>query len=309
MRESPARVVCGERHVNGYEERATGSKLMQLVVALLIGLIAMGAIAMKGCQRGPFGRTQVVGMSPEQEKALGAQAFQEVLSKQPALDSSRPVVQDVQAVTDRLIRATKNPQFLQMTRIPVRNYEWQVEVINSREQNAFCLPGGKMVVYTGILPICETDAGLATVMGHEIAHALAQHGAERMAQTRMAQVGITATGVSMGNMDPRDRMRIMAVLNAGAQFGILKYSRKHESEADHVGLLLMAAAGYDPRESAKFWERMAKKTGGGGRPPEFMSTHPSHETRIRDLNKWIPEAMPLYNAATTKTTPKPLRLQ
>src|SRR5262249_46674454 len=150
----------------------------------------------------------------------------------------------------------KNQKFLEMTKLPERNYDWQVRVIRSKEVNAFCLPGGKMVVYTAILPVCQTDAGLATVMGHEISHALARHGAERMAQQQLAQIGIPAAGASLGNLDPRDRARIMQVLNAGAQFGILKYSRSHESEADHVGLLLMATAGYDPKEAIKFWERM-----------------------------------------------------
>ena len=281
--------------MNGYRDGESGQKLMRILVALVIGVVAMGAFAVKGCQRGPFGRTQVVALSPDQEKALGAQAFREVLSEGQALPAGSAVVQDVRDVTSRLVRATTNPKFQQMTRIPNRNYDWDVEVLRGKEVNAFCLPGGKMVVYTAILPVCETDAGLATVMGHEISHALAQHGAERMAQNKMAQIGIATASGAAG--DARDRARMMVILNAGAKFGILSYSRKHESEADHVGLLLMAAAGYDPRESVKFWGRMAATTKGGGRPPEFLSTHPSHETRIRDLTKWIPEAMPLYEAS------------
>jgi predicted Zn-dependent protease len=219
------------------------------------------------------------------------------------------VVADVEEVTRRLVRATINPQFLAVTQIKERKYPWEVRVVRSREVNAFCLPGGKMVVYTAILPVCETDAGLATVMGHEIAHALGQHGAERMAQQRIAQIGVAATGSALGNMDARDRMKVMMVLNAGAKFGILQYSRQHESEADHVGLLLMAAAGYDPNESVKFWERMRARTGKGGRAPEFLSTHPSHETRIRDLVNWIPQAMPLYQASGVRERPRRLHLE
>src|SRR5262249_12287130 len=162
------------------------------------------------------------------------------------------------------------------------------------EVNAFCLPGGKIVVYTGILPVAETDAGLATVLGHEISHALAHHGAERMAQQRMVQIGELAATGSLNDMDPQRRMAVLRAINAGAQFGILRYSRKHESEADHMGLLLMAAAGYDPHEAIKFWERMEKVSAGARKPPEFMSTHPSHQTRIADLHRWLPEAMKLY---------------
>jgi predicted Zn-dependent protease len=183
--------------------------------------------------------------------------------------------------------------------------KWEVQVVRDRQVNAFCLPGGKIVVYTAILPVCETDAGLATVMGHEIAHALAHHGAERMAQQQMAQVAVSAAGSSMGDMDPAQRQRMMQVLNAGARFGILKYSRSHESEADHVGLLMMATAGYDPRESVRFWARMRAQAG-GGKTPEFLSTHPSHETRIRDLERWMPEALRLYEISGRTEKPRPL---
>lgn len=296
--------------MNGYpaQQGQPGQRLTQILVALLIGLLAMGLFAVRGCQRGPFGRTQFVALTPDQEKALGAQAFQEVLSEAEVVPSG-PMVRDVEEVTRRLVRATTNPRFLQMVRIPQRDYRWEVRVVRSREVNAFCLPGGKMVVYTAILPVCQTDAGLATVMGHEIAHALAQHGAERMAQSKMAQIGITAAGGAMGGMNSSDQRAVLAILNAGAKFGILSYSRKHESEADHVGLLLMATAGYNPEESVKFWERMRAKTSGGGRPPEFLSTHPSHETRIRDLVNWIPEALPLYQTSGSSGQPNRLHLE
>ena len=290
---------------DGYSGGNPGQRLMQILVALVIGVIAMGLFAARGCQRGPFGRRQVVALSPEQEKALGIQAYNEVLHDARVVPEDTAEVRDVEDVTRRLVKAATNPQFLQMTKIPREQAERikegaDVRVVRSKEVNAFCLPGGKMVVYTAILPVCQTDAGLATVMGHEIAHALAQHGAERMAQTQMVNIGMTAAGGALGNMDPNDRAKIMAVLNAGAKFGIMSYGRRHESEADHLGLLLMATAGYDPAEAPKFWERMTKATGGGGRTPEFLSTHPSHETRIRDLIKWQPEALKLYDASSFK---------
>ncbi len=280
---------------DGYDPsgpRRLGIRLLPIVLAIL----AAGFVALKGCQEGPFGRRQIVAIGPQQEKALGFEAYQEVLGKSDVIERG-PVVDAVKAVTGRLVSAVRNPEFLKVTQLrEPPNFDWEVKVVRSQQVNAFCLPGGKMVVYTAILPVAETHAGLATVMGHEISHALAHHGAERMAQTQIAQILLGGAGASMGDMDPQQRQQVMQALNTGAQFGILKYSRKHESEADHMGLFLMAAAGYDPHETVKFWERMQSATKGGGKTPEFMSTHPSHETRIHDLTEWIPDAMPLYKA-------------
>ena len=282
--------------MDGQTEFAPGQRLMQFLIAVALGAVAIGFFAIKGCQSGPFGRKQIVNMSDTEQVALGVQAYQQVLAdpKTKAV-ASGPVVRAVQEVTQRLVAATKNPDFLRTVKLPERKYEWEVQVLESPEVNAFCLPGGKMVVYTGILPICKTDAGLATVMGHELSHALGQHGAERMSQAKLAEIGVSTAGAGVGG-DPEKRARVMQVLNAGAKFGIMSYGRKHETEADHMGLLLMATAGYDPEESIKFWERM-KAQSSGGRQPEFLSTHPSHETRIRDLTGWVPDATPLYRAS------------
>lgn len=262
---------------------------------ILIGVAVILFMYVRGCQPGPFGRHQVVALNPQQEAALGLQAFGEVL-EQADIVRRGPAAEMVKRVAQRLASATHDPEFLALTQQQPQNFDWQVELIRSDEKNAFCLPGGKIVVYTGILPLCETDAGLATVMGHEIAHALAHHGAERMAQQQMVQVGLGAAGGSMSDMDPQRQQQLLSLLNAGAKFGILKYSRSHESEADHMGLFLMAAAGYDPRQSIHFWERMQQATGSGA-PSEFLSTHPSHDTRIHDLTAWMPEAMSLYEAS------------
>jgi predicted Zn-dependent protease len=271
---------------------------------LVLGLVAIGFTAVRGCQEGPFGRNQVVALNAEQEARLGMQAFQEVLSTADVVRSG-PLVDVVHEVTARLAAATKDEEFLRRTQQDYQRFEWQVRVVRSGEVNAFCLPGGKMVVYTAILPVAETDAGLATVMGHEICHALAHHGAERMAHQQMAQIGVLSAGASLGDVEPQQRQQVMMALNAGAKFGILRYSRKHETEADHMGLLLMAVAGYDPRESTRFWERMARTSKGGG-PPEFLSTHPSHERRISDLKAWMAEALPLYEKSSSQSEPRPL---
>jgi predicted Zn-dependent protease len=286
---------------DNYGQTSLQQKGIGLVVALVIGLIAVGSFAVRGCQEGPFGRKQIVMLSNEQEVELGKQAFVEVLSDPKTHVVPRGRAADiVSEVTKRLAAATEDEDFLKATRLKKRRYEWESKLVDSKEVNAFCLPGGKMVVFTGILPVCQTDVGLAVVMGHELSHALGRHGAERMAHSQMANIGIAAAGSTMGGMSEGERRSVMQVLNAGAKFGIMSYGRRHESEADHIGLLLMATAGYDPAEAPKFWERMTKATGGGGRTPEFMSTHPSHETRIRDLIKWQPEALKLYKASRFK---------
>ena len=204
--------------------RRLGIRLLPIVLAIL----AAGFVAMKGCQEGPFGRRQIVALNPQQEKALGAQAFQEVLSSAQVVRDG-PTVDAVRGVARRLANASGGERFLEAVGLPKQQFEWEVRRVRSQEVNAFCLPGGKIVVYTAILPVCESEAGLATVMCHEIAHALAHHGAERMAQQQIAQIGVTAAGASLGDIDPRKRDQIMAALGAGAQFGILRYSRKHES--------------------------------------------------------------------------------
>jgi predicted Zn-dependent protease len=279
--------------------------LTRLFIALLLAAIPIGGLLIRGCQEGPFGRNQVVALNPQQEEALGAQAFKEVLSQERVVRQG-PLVDVIREIATRLAEAAAHEGYLKQTKQPHQPMQWAVEVVESEQQNAFCLPGGKIVVYTGILPIAQTDNGLAVVMGHEIAHALAHHGAERMAQQQMAQIGIMAAGGALGDMDPSQRMAVMRAINAGAQFGILSYGRKHESEADRMGLLLMAAAGYDPRESVKFWERMRGVTKKGGAPPEFLSTHPSHDTRVRDLEGWMDEALALYEASPQKRPPRVL---
>lgn len=289
-----------------YGYSSNGSSGLRLL-PIVIGLIAAGFIMVKGCQEGPFGRTQVVGLSPQQEAALGAQSFQQVLSQERGhvIPPDAPISQTVKRIGLRLASAAEDPEVLGYLKLKPQKFNWEFRVIDSQEVNAFCLPGGKVVVYTGILPVCEDEAGLATVMGHEIGHALAHHGAERVAQQQLAQIGQVAVAGSMGDMPPEKRAAIMVALGAATQYGaLLPFSRAHESEADHIGLILMAAAGYDPTAAAAFWQRMEKV--GGSQRGEFTSTHPSHEHRIRDIQEWLPQARAFYQRSDKQNGSRPL---
>ena len=225
------------------------------------------------------GRSQLVDITREQESALGLQTYQQVLSESKVLGSGQ-AVNLVREIGYRLAEVIEDDP----------GFEWEFNVIDSAQANAFALPGGKVAVYTGILPIVENINGLSAVMGHEIAHAVARHGAERMAHQKLVQYGSMAASMALGSMDVGTQRMIMGALGMGAQYGVLlPFSRKHESEADYMGLIYLARACYDPREAPKIWERMAENS--KGQPQEFMSTHPSHETRIRQLNKWMPDAL------------------
>jgi predicted Zn-dependent protease len=208
-----------------------------------------------------------------------------------------PLVDAVHAIGTHLAEASQDQAFLQRIRMPAQQFRWEFRVVRENQVNAFCLPGGKVVVYTGIAPVAETEAGLATVMGHEIGHALAHHGNERMAQDELFKIGLAAAAGAVQSDDPRQRAQVIGLLGAGAHYGLeLPFSRDHESEADHIGLLLMATAGYDPNEAVTFWGRM-EKAAGGRSPPEFASTHPSHGRRIHDIQGWLPDALSLYEAS------------
>jgi len=233
------------------------------------------------------GRASHVGLSSEQEAALGLQSYRQVLAQAQTIDSG-PEAEMVRRVAGRLVHATGQTG---------SNYNWQESLIRDDQANAFCLPGGKIVVYTGILPIAQDEVGLATVLGHEMAHATSRHGAQRVLQQNLAQTAMTGIAVSLSDMDYDKQRAVMGALGAGAQFGILMpFGREHESEADHIGLIYMARAGYDPQGSIRFWERMERS--GGAQPPEFLSTHPSHGHRIQQLEGWMPQALEEYRKAT-----------
>ncbi len=262
-------------------------------VFVMVMSVALASLA--GCETNPYtGRSQLLMTSVSQEMQMGAQAYDQVKSDPKMRPSQDPrEVEPVKRVAARIVEAAKRSKYAEMA----NQFQWEVTVIkDDKTPNAFALPGGKMAVYTGIFPMAKTEAGLAAVMGHEVVHALARHGAERMSQGQLTNAGLQIVGTAAGAAGGGGMLgqAAMAALGVGAKVGVLlPFSRKHESEADYIGILLAADAGYDPREAVALWERMGQMSGGGA-PSEFMSTHPSHETRIDQLEKWMPEAMAIY---------------
>jgi metalloendopeptidase OMA1, mitochondrial len=254
------------------------------------------ALLVAACEAAPVtGRSQMMLVSESEERQMGLQAYRQVLATEPVSHNVQ-VNALVEKIGKRIAAAAERPPS-ELWRAP--NYRWEFKVIDKGEPNAFCLPGGKVAVYTGLLPITRNEAGLAVVISHEVAHALARHGAERMSNQMAAAVGLTAAGAVLASTSSgRSRTHLplmMAALGAGATVGyLLPMSRSQESEADHIGLVLMAMAGYDPREAVGVWERMRAANSGRGRQAEWLSTHPADETRINDIRRWIPEAMKYY---------------
>jgi predicted Zn-dependent protease len=230
------------------------------------------------------GRTERVALSDEQQTQLGNQQYAKTLGQDRAdIVSSNPEYAEVERVARRIeaVAGRDKPAFV-----------WRVTLLRNDEANAYCLPGGKIVVYTGILPVTRNDAALAVVLGHEVAHATAEHAAERIEREHLTRVaaGIIAGGVAF---TPRQYVRVFALLGAADS---LPFSRSQESEADHIGLIYMARAGYEPREAVAFWKRM-QRASNGKQPPEFASDHPSDEHRIERIQTWLPEAERAYTPA------------
>ena len=240
------------------------------------------------------GRKQLRTMDPQQEIALGLQSYQQILAQEggKVLQSGQQV-DLVNEIGERLaIEAEK--LMIAETGKPT-GFDWTYNVINSEQANAFALPGGYTAVYTGILPIAKNRDGVAAIMGHEIGHALAHHGAERMAQQNLQRIVGAGVSLGAGGMDMGAQRAVMGIFGAGSQYGFaLPFSRSHESEADKIGLILMAHACYNPQEAPRLWERMGENSAGA--PPEFQSTHPSAETRIAQFKDWMPEAMDIYRS-------------
>lgn len=234
------------------------------------------------------GRSQLNLVSAAEETQLGLQAFGD-LKKNTPLSTDAQAAARVRQVGERIAAVAKLP-----------NAQWEFVLFESPEANAFCLPGGKVGVYTGLLPIAKDDAGLATVMGHEVAHATSHHGSERMSQQMATQLGGQVVGGLISGQGQTTQALLMQAYGLAGQVGVLlPYSRKHESEADYIGLLYMARAGYDPEAAVGFWERFAQYTAqhGGSGTPEFLRTHPMDQTRIANLKRAMPEAKAEYEKA------------
>lgn len=243
-----------------------------------------------GCTSNPYtNRSQLLLISEGQEVQMSNKLYAQVLDDPKVVVSTNPTeVDPVKRVAKRIISAAQRSKYAERA----KSFDWEVTVIkDDKTKNAWALPGGKIAVYTGIFPEANNENGLAAIMGHEVVHALARHGAERTSQRLAADLSMQITSQALG-MSRVGSSLAMQALGVGI---LLPFSRSHESEADYIGLLLAAEAGYDPREAVLLWQRMAEASKGA--PPEFLSTHPSHTTRIQDLQKWMPEALTIYEQA------------
>ena len=245
---------------------------------------ALAMVLVAACETVPLtGRHQLLLFPEGTELQMGADAYRDVLKK--AKVSNDPALNEqVTRVGQRIAQATGRS-----------DYRWEFKVLEDKQVNAFCLPGGKVAVYTGILPVTRDDAGLAAVLGHEVSHAIARHSGERMTQQLGVQIGLIGVQVALSGRDPRVAQlgtTALAALASGAV--LLPFSRVQESEADHLGLIYMAKAGYHPSAARDLWVRMSAASK-GQRPPEFLSTHPSPETRVKQIEDWLPEALQYYN--------------
>ena len=253
------------------------------------------------CTTNPFTGKKTMALVPDSEIfPMSFQQYSQFLSENKVITGTKDamrvesVANKIKVASERWLTANGNIDYL-------KDYKWEYKLVDSKEVNAWCMPGGKIVVYTGILPITKDDAGLAAVLGHEVAHALANHGQQRMSAGLIQQAGGVAVAVATKDKSPEAQQAWMQAYGIGSQVGgMLPFSRSHETEADQIGLLLMTIAGYTPESAVQVWERMSAMSGGQN-PPEFLSTHPSNQTRIDNLKSWIPqvkEEAAKFNAKT-----------
>jgi predicted Zn-dependent protease len=263
------------------------------------------AIIFVGCATVPItGRKQLSMIPNSQILPLSYDSYTNVL-KESKLSTNQKQVQMVKTVGKDIQQAVEKFMADNKMSDHLKGYAWEFNLIEEDLVNAWCMPGGKVAFYTGIMPVCEDETGIAVVMGHEIAHAIANHGRERMSQGLIQQAGGVALSVYLAEEPEETQALFYTAYALGSNYGaMLPFSRLHESEADKLGLVFMAMAGYDPKEAPKFWQRMDQMSG-GQQPPEWMSTHPSHDTRVNDLNAYLPEALKYYNPSGKSTTKAP----
>ncbi len=256
--------------------------------------ICLAIIVLTGCAKSSTGRSQLMMMSESDLNKMGSASFEEMKTKEK-ISQSPEVNRYVQCVASAI---TKN--------VPKSAHDgaWEVVVFDSEQVNAFALPGGKIGVYTGILKVAENQDQLGAIIGHEVAHVIEGHSNERLSSNQASQMGLSLVNVLLESQNIESRNMMMAGLGLGVQYGVLMpYGRSHESEADIVGQNLMAKSGFDPQGSVKLWQNMAKLSNGA--PPEFMSTHPSNATRIKQLTAHLPKSMPLFKQTKAVNCPKP----
>jgi len=262
-------------------------------ITVATGIYVVICLLFVACSTVPVtGRQQLSLVSSSEMLAMGSQQYAEFLKSNnivPAGDSRTVMVRKV----GRNIQSAVE-QYFHQNNLSLSGYGWEFNLVDNKEANAWCMPGGKVVAYTGILPITSNEVGLAVVLGHEIAHAVAGHGDERMSQGLLAQLGGLALSQALAEKTQETQQLWMTAFGVGVQYGaLLPFSRLQEREADHLGLIFMAMAGYDPREALSFWQRMAQHNSGQA-PPEFMSTHPSDESRMASIREELPEALRYY---------------
>jgi len=264
---------------------------MRTFIIYLTVLIITGILS---CAKVPIsGRKQVILLPESELMSMSLVQYKTFLQENPPEADAMENTKQVKRVGTRIAHAVEKYMKDNNQSKRIKNYKWEFNLVNQNVVNAWAMPGGKVVVYQGILPIAQTDEGLAVVMGHEIAHAIARHGNERMSQGILAAAGGVAIAVYMKDKPKETQALFLGAYGVGTGLGILAYGRNQESEADKLGMVFMAMAGYQPKEAIPFWERM-KAVGGGGSVPEFLSTHPGHDTRIERIKEWLPNAESYY---------------
>jgi len=258
--------------------------LKKLVLFTIVGIIAVACATVA-----VTGRKQLSLVSNSEIIPMSATQYQDVIKTGP-LSTNAEQTAMIKRVGARIQKAVEQYMASKGASSELQGFSWEFNLIDDpKTVNAWCMPGGKVAFYTGIMPICKDETGVAVVMGHEVAHAIANHGRERMSQSMVEQFGLSTLNAAMGQNPTMTTQLLMQAVGAGANVGMLKFSRDQESEADHIGLIFMTMAGYDPEQAPIFWQRMVQMSGGASQP-EFLSTHPANETRIKDLKSWIPEA-------------------
>ncbi|HET6243550.1 MAG: M48 family metallopeptidase [Bacteroidetes bacterium] len=249
------------------------------------------------CSKVPISNRRQVNMLPESTlMSMSLTSYRDFLKQKVIVPKSDPQAQMIERVGTNIAKSVTTFLKRKKNTKRIKNFKWEFNLVNDPTVNAWCMPGGKVVFYTGILPITNDEAGIAVVMGHEIAHAVARHGNERMSQQLLVAAGGISLAIALNEKPKEARDIFLSSYGIGTTLGVLKYSRTHESEADKMGLVFMAMAGYNPEVAVGFWERMANQAK-GAKPPEFISTHPSDERRIKDIKEFLPQAKKYYKVS------------